>query len=467
MRKLSLLLVLLLSVSVAGLFAQITEEEAQDAIDRLAAAEEELAEVDLDFSYDASATLTWGFDLNDDGAGHYDHGFTASGTASAGLVFVDDRTYEKGADEGVYGWIELAGITIDDTGVTLGDITARIMFAETTWLQIYSDGSSAFDYASVVDTDPNIDGTAEQDTVAGPTYSSATTPGVTFHMEFDPVTLEIFFVSETAEGYVMSDGWDINYLTGLSVGVDVDPLTIDVYAGTGFGEWTPLSARFPLNFGVQVGLDVAMGGGLGIENTLGADFMYDTNYFYIEVSDSFDFGLTEDSDGDIATKLYFDLSFAPDIVDTNVLVTEMGNFDAKIGFMESTDDGFVDNLTFAAWFLLRDLLASTTATPANSYDSGMAFGASGSYKVVVDSEFDDEGTETVNAYITPGFDFEYEMGQNTAALTDEYVALEVYVKAGLIPNTTFTLTFATDQLMDAKDVAQDKGLITFETTIDM
>jgi hypothetical protein len=460
-----------LSVSVAGLFAQITEEEAQDAIDRLAAAEEELAEVDLDFSYDASATLTWGFDLNSDADGRYDHGFTASGSASADLTFVDGRTYEKGADEGVYGWIELDGITFnaDETGYFAdgGDITARIMFAATTWLQIYSDGSSAFDYASVVDTDPNIDGTAEQTTVAGPTYSSAATPGVTFHTEFDPVTLEIFFVSATAEGYVMSDGWDIDYLTGLSLGVDVDPLTIDVYAGTGFGSNMPLTATFPLNFGVKVGLDVAMGGGLGIENTLGADFMYDSNYFYIEVSDSFDFGLTEDADGDIATKLYFDLSFAPDIVDTNVLITEMGNFDAKIGFMESTSDGFVDNLTFAAWFLLRDLLASTTATPANSYDIGMAFGASGSFKVVVDSEFDEEGTETVNAYITPGFVFEYEMGQNNAALTDEVVELQVYVKAGLIPNTTFTLTFDTDQLMDAKDVAQDKGLITFETKIDM
>jgi len=68
-------------------------------------------------------------------------------------------------------------------------------------------------------------------------------------------------------------------------------------------------------------------------------------------------------------------------------------------------------------------------------------------------------------YVKPGVEGGYNMG-NVEAENDEEADLKVYVEAGLIANTTFTLEYKSEQLLDTNPgKAMDKGYVTLTTKI--
>ena len=119
-----------------------------------------------------------------------------------------------------------------------------------------------------------------------------------------------------------------------------------------------------------------------------------------------------------------------------------GDLDVKVAIAEHVDFGFVPNLEFGADVILKDILGTNTM--------GTDLNVSGSYNI--------DG-------IKPGFAVGYDMGINSVT-NDEVLDLDVYLELkGLVDLTTFTLRFKSLQLSSGKALAQDKGIITFDTKV--
>lgn len=474
MRKVTILTVLLVCVAFVGAYAETVIEP----------------EVSGD------ATLTYGIDLNDP----ITHGFTAENDVVALVTLADDYEAEKGADDaGVYGWIKFENINVvnsmidnnttagfddvlDDDDVAIeAELTARIMFGDVAWLQIYNTASKeAFNYGSIVSTTPTSVSqyasttTNDQYAIAGLTVEDGTAiegdpdyPGITLGIDVDPILFKIYWM-DTVEGYT-AKGADVSnsWLIGMSAEVDVSIITFNLYAGTMFGGAEGAFLENGLHFGPKLELDLAMGGGMGIENTVGADFVMwkegDETAFLWEVSNGFSFGLTEDEDGDIATSVDLDVSFAPAYIADGVAAgTTMGDLDVGLAITEDQDDGLLSGLETSIYYNLLDVLGKNADT---TWGMGMEFGMDVAYKAMLDDTY----------YVEPGAGFNFDMGIMDTAYADydkdDLFDMYFQVETKVIPNTKFTLKYATDQLLDemtaagSGHTAQDTGAITFATNI--
>jgi hypothetical protein len=474
MRKVTILTVLLVCVAFVGAYAETVIEP----------------------SVSGDVTLTYGIDLNDP----ITHGFTADNTVVAELVLTDGYSAEKGSDDAaVYGWIAFEDVSFGlsnnmsegsgndaafydvedaDGNAWNAEVTGRIMFGDVAWLQIYSASKEAFNYATMVSLDPEtaaqVAGTGQQTTLDGLTVEDGAEgqdhddyPGVTLGIDVDPVMFKLYWM-DTVEGY-NAKGADVSnsWLLGMSADVDLSIVTFGLYAGTKFGGAEGALLEDGLAFGPEVGLDLAMGGGMGIENTLGADFKMqkvgeETGLLW-ELANSFVFGLTEDEDGDIASSVALDVSFAPAYIEDGVFVgTTMGDLDVGLTVTEDQSDGLLSGLETSIYYNLLDVLGKNADT---DWGMGMEFGMDVAYKAMLDDTY----------YVEPGAGFNFDMGiMDTDYVSndvDEIFDMYFQVETMVIPNTTFTLKYATDQLMDEKTaagtghMAQDLGEITFATEI--
>jgi hypothetical protein len=287
-------------------------------------------------------------------------------------------------------------------------------------------------------------------------------PGATVGFSAGPVGASIYLLDTSNDtwahwGENVAPG-DAMYFLGLSGNLAVNSmLSVDAYGGY-YLDLSSAAVKTPIPFGAKAKVDFAFGGGLGVENTVGFDGLYDTvaSTLDYELADTLVFGLTENADGAIATKIEAKVSMADEVA--------LGDLDFKVTAKEDEANGFIPGLSAEAYFQLEDAMAG-------GFDIGSKFGLTAAYKLMLSD---------VN-YIKPSAKFNYDMGLNSIQ-DDEILDLEIKVEAMLIPNTTFTLKYATSQLLDGmtaldidptfdftedwKDLTQnDTGAITFETKI--
>jgi hypothetical protein len=394
-------------------------------------------EIVLEPTYAAEATLTLGVDLND-----MNTGFANDGSASVLLKFLEGDSIEKGADAAVYGMISVTNINWalkqnlgvvasteynDSSFDAAGDVMtleAKVM-ADPLWVTIYAGPGMAFDWAADVE---GADDGVEVDYPAG--------GGVTIGLDTEMVDLTLYSASE----YV----WDVNTYNGYSLGALVSavlgPATVEAYGIMG----KSFSEDDDIGFGASVDLTVAAAGidivpALDVDAAILKDDGMATQEFAFEIAGGVDVNLTYDADDAAATFIALDASFSdPD--------TE-GDFDLSLGITESQDDGLIPNLAATLTLTVYDMMNAMAGKIA----------ATGSYNI--------DG-------IKPGFEVGFDEGvlDPTPVAYNDTFDLKVYVEVtGLVPNTTFTLAYESDQLLDgqvdAAITSQDLGDITLATKI--
>jgi hypothetical protein len=375
--------------------------------------------LDAEPSWAGDATLTVGYDLEGGTLG-----FLNEYTASVELLILDAASVEAGSSDGISGMITLADATMSLSGdettadvvtVTAPTVTATL-YISPIWIQIYSEPSMDFDWAA--DAEGNDDG-VQNDAYAGG-Y------GFTLGGAFDPVDFEVYVVSE--------DDWTANannaFAAGLKGGVAVGPVDADIYAFMGFNY-----AANPIGFGASADLTLPLG---GMELVVGVDADIESDAaLEFEVAAGTDLNLAFNDDGDPITSVNVDFSYSD---------AALGDADLAVGFSEAS--GFVDGLTFDLDVMVGQILTST----ATAVD------------VDVSGSYDLDG-------IKPGFVASYDL--NVLDVTDDQeFSLQIYLElGGLIPLTTFTLDYTSDQLLDAQLnepgglIAQNLGEVTFATKI--
>jgi hypothetical protein len=399
-------------------------------------------EIVLEPAFTANATMTWGVDLN----APVSTGFTTVGTANVLLKFLVGEAIEKGADEKVYGWIKVSNVNWamrqnmgsatpvdyndsawDGTGDAMG-LEAKLMM-DPLWVKIYARPGMSFNWAADAEGIGVADGVE-----VGYTYDDVTSPtvgGVTVGGTFGPASIELYLASE--------NDWNTNVDNAYSIGAKPSatfgPITVAAYALMGFnyvGDAEDigfgLSADFvqPIgDFDLKVGADADM-----LSPEVGA--------FAFEVAFYTDLIFFYNADGDAVTQLNLDVSYSDPVT--------QGDLDVKVAVANNASFGFVPNLAFAADALIKDILGTNTM--------GADINVSGSYNM--------------NG-IKPGFAAGYDMGVLSVDLDEVFDASAYLELGGLVPNTTFTLKYASVQLLDGKTLsaqpAQDLGDITFATKI--
>jgi hypothetical protein len=358
------------------------------------------------------------------------------------LKFLEGDSIEKGADAAVYGMISVTNVNWgmkqelgvvasteynDSSFDAAGDVMtleAKIM-ADPLWVKIYAGPGMAFDWAADVE---GADDGVEVDYPAG--------GGVTVGLDTEMVDLELYSASEYA--------WDANTYNGFSFGAKataaVGPATLEAYGLMGKSN----SEDDDIGFGASVDLDLDVGGmgivpALDVDAAIMADDGMATTEFAFEIAGGVDVNLTYDADDAAATFIALDASFSdPD--------TE-GDFDLSLGITESQDDGLIPNLAATLTLTVYDMMNAMAGKIA----------ATGSYNI--------DG-------IKPGFEVGFDEGvlDPTPVAYNDTFDLKVYVEVtGLVPNTTFTLAYESDQLLDgqvdAAITSQDLGDITLATKI--
>jgi hypothetical protein len=352
-----------------------------------------------------SGSVTFGFNLNDNSMG-----FANAFTSSIDLTLIPSATSEDDPmEEGLYGYIKLADYTItidEDTPLTVTEpaITAKLMM-DPIYIQIYNqDGLATGQVTPVEDA-----GAGVEDAETGIASDLTNYGGIIIGGTFDPITLKLFLASGT--GYAFGDG-NSAWALGADVTLAVSPITV-----TGEFVQSINQDDNETGIGAKVALAVAPLSpyvAFDAKNTGTGGFVFE-----VGAGTGFDFGNSSN------------VALAASYSQTN-------NFDAEVTLTEDATAGFVPNLGLSLVFGIYDIGGAAIDWRVS---------ASPSYTI----------PDTAKIYATAGFD------------SASNIPLTVGVDLLMVTNTTFTLKFVstglTDTSANAHGAAQDKGVITFNTTI--
>lgn len=425
------------------------------------------AQVDLKPTITGSATCTWGMDLTATGG----TGFLTETSTSLALTLVSGSD-TKGAEADVYGTITLSDFSIKFGDTATIDLSDATKFTDadgneiSTDLLYYQAGGSTIDKISNFDSSsdadmkdtlktglnvtapsiaakiilsptmsvtiagkPGIDwnkAAAVDEDIAVKLNFTNNDGGVALNMDVAPAKICIVVVSENKAENNKRNA----YAFGATVDVVAAPATIGLYAGTGINYGTPAGAvgdaNNPLGAGVGVTLDLGV-----IKPYIGADLKM----------------LTTPS-----TTLWDVQVKVPVAVDPITLTAELTA--ASNGVTGSTIDAdakvtagvTASGAKLSLTLTLTDLLVTAAQTTKIE--------ASASYVAAL--------SETTSA--TPSVSAVYDMGTN-AVTTNDSCTLTAAVDLALIPNTVFTIKYASDQLLSGMTTAMDNGIITLAAKI--
>lgn len=363
-------------------------------------------------SLSASATLTWGMNLDNNSSG-----FTNAYTASVTIPFaVANKTT---AGEGVHGYISVSNITFKLTDDPVAG-TSGLGFTEKD-----ADGNAASISAKIVAdnlymmvynfTDLNLKNYAAQ-LLGGDVKSDidASAAGVKVGISGDYAVA--FILNSAATGTDFKGNPDNYYSAGVHAVLKLVPdvLTADVMFAYDVLDATKemyIGGKLPVTLG-----DLTLTPAFDVAFPDGADMSFDAR-----LTAKYLFAKT--------TSLTVDGYWGGD-----------EDLEAQVKFVE--DAGLVTGLYFEAGFAYYDALETAVASTWKAWTDV-------SYKAMLDDK----------NYIKPYAYFSL----NSADVT----VLKLGVAAALIPNTVFTLQYHSDDLQSVLPAAgvSDKGLITFATKI--
>lgn len=378
----------------------------------------------------ASATLTWGVDLET-----FDTGFANSADADLTVTFIAADTAETKAGEGAaYGSITISDIemivggdventTWDFSGwVTGADVSAKIVVAPIE-IGVYSAPTMYTDCVAQVESDDYDDNIVD---IEGASYSAggdaastqpfgADTWGTYVKATVGPIAATVKLVSD---GYDEATGNTNNYSAGAEGVLTAGPATISF---GGYADWVaPTDYGFYAKADVTAGPVVAWAGFMG--NIMGG-------FSWLA--------------GAGAT-----LTLAN--TDTASVLVNYGDaangLDLRVNFTEPAAKGLVDNLDFAVTFYLLDVGETSAAIDGMEYEAVVA----GGYKIVMND----------TQYIRPYADFTYGAGNDDLTF-DPYMYADAGVQLQLIPLTLFTVAYASGDLAGSDNVGgADLGTFT-------
>lgn len=487
MKKLSLLVALAVLVSF-GAFAQVS----------------------LDYAVTGSATMTWGMDLDT-----AEHGFLSETASTMDLSITLDPSEVTASGSGVYGEITLSGFGVaigDGQGVKWGDAVKS--YDKDGDNYGVDDPAVNSDFATKI-----AEGQEEYDYTWIQTGIAVTTPDVAAKIVLsDALFLQIAsnpnfninFAAEAVDGDgfasndienkggvllgYMSDIADVNVqlatqnnweagddgadATRYAFGADVTVKPADIVTLTAAVNYTELYDG-PNDDGDPIGTDTLVGVNVDL-----------TPIDMLSVNLGFDALLGDDTAMDLDISIPVTVTDAISVTAAGSYVTtgadgDDGKVDAKLSaamtgdFALSVDVMLDDVMTTAGDDLQFDLEVAGSYNYALSDSTyikpGFSFGYDMNY-VDNDREFEsnsDDKKSTFNAYDADtnptgvvGATADNGWDEVRNGEFDDEVTLEVYLEAGLIDNTVFTLKYATDQLLsDDYYTGNDPGVFTFATVI--
>jgi len=360
-----------------------------------------------DVAVDASASVTWGVDLNTQYTG-----FLNDASSSVSITWLDEADYASSGDDDMYGSITLTDVSfgVDGTGVTYtaGSVEAMVVISPVE-ITIYS--APSFDYNLA----PAIEATNEID-IETALVSANTIGGIAISVPVDPITLTV---------NVASDGdWTTNsandYVIGSDIVVAVDPATITLGVTYGYlgAPQTGVSALVELALADVVG---------GLDAWVGFDGnMPDGGSFDYDLAAGTTLALTPDNaDGDSAdvsldSYMYFGTALAdPDV-------------DLSLSFTEPEAGGLADMVSATVAFELLDVLATS------------------SWNLDVDGAYN-------TGDLKPYFGF----GYGSDSVFDLNAGVELYEGFTGLDFTTITLDYV------STDLSVDSGIITVKVGVDL
>ncbi len=349
----------------------------------------------------ASATFTAGVDLDTMAIG-----FTNAASSSVTITVVDEASRNSGdLEDPVYGYIDAATFKIElasvDTATAVApSVTAKIM-AKPVWIGIYSAPSIA-----------SADKVTLQDSGdTATTVSYTTSGGFAVGYDSDAIDLTVEVASEADWTATAPGGFAFEVVTALAF----SPVSVDVSAAMGtFGSQD-------IGFSVKPALDIAAGT-LAIKPYVAFDgIMANAGGFAMEVGAGAEIDLSEDGETDI-------------LVDFSYSDTTGVGADLKLTVKEGdNDDGFVPDLGVSVAVGLTDLDATL----------GWTVDVAGHYYLMEDK-------------VKPSVAF----GMGSDDIINLTIAL---LLDGMIPNTDFTLQYASADLTGTG--AADLGTVTLATVI--
>jgi hypothetical protein len=353
---------------------------------------------------DITASVTWGVDLNSGATG-----FQNAASFDAELYWLnddDDTDFDKGGDDGLYGYIFVDDVYFEFDGGAwlLGyDYISASVFVDPAEIIIYAAPGMSWGNATALETG---------DADVAPALAAANTIG--------GVTIELADLADmaTVDVYVVSDGdWTTNvandYAAGVDLSVDVSIVTVSV---GGFYGWFNDAGTY----GGTALLEVALDALEGVDVSVGADLVEGVTW---EVAANATLNFSEANDDDDTANLAFD-----------VFYSEAADLDAKVSFAEPTDLGLADMVGASVALELFDLTSDTIV-----------------WNVDVTGEYD-------TGDVMPYFGF----GMGTDEVVDLNVGVELYAGLTGIDNTTITLDYVSTDLTDP---TQDLGIITVDVAI--
>jgi len=476
MKKLAFLLVFLLTLGAASVFAQ--------------------DEVAIEAEVDGWAMVTWGIDFNPP----ISTGFKGQAELTLELNFMKlSKAYpEKGSDEDgpVYGWIKFAKLTFapeaaiyqtnretmtedpdfldtaNDDILSMDSFNAKI-YAKPLYVQIYTQPEVEFSLAGTLDTahGPGVDvadderfmramynyetGSWYEPNTGSDQTSTAKHGGVTVGLDTD-----IFDVALKA---ATPFDWNFNtanaYALAANPSVDLDavgfPLKVQALAWMtlGYSTYTQYAddAETPwdeVGIGSRVEVNVLKLMGLTemfnqFKPAVDFDVVFPLNGDPYgpwtaprwELGFDADFRLAWNVDADVqaedGSRMRFEVSYSDP--------STLSDLDMKLSLEEDDDNGYIPHLEYNVWVTLSDLLGQGSDWNA-PYGStmGLNIDASGDYRFYLDED------ETI--YIEPHAGVKYDFGvlnQNE----DSLFALNFYILTSLFPNTEFKLMYDAPQLL--------------------
>jgi len=351
---------------------------------------------------DISANVTWGVDLN---TGYT--GFQNAASFDAELYWLNDddgTDYEKGGDDGLYGYIYVDDVYLEfDAGSwQLGyDYISASVVVDPAEIIIWT--APAFEWGSA----EILDGT---DIDVAPALGSTNTIG--------GVTIELADLGDmaTVDVYVASDGdWTDNaandYAAGADVEVGVSIVTITV---GGFYGWFS-GATWGATALVEATVDALS----GVDIAAGVDFMDGGAW---DVAGNVTVNLSEENDDGDTGNVYVDVYYS-----------ETADLDVVLGFAEPTDMGIKDMLGASLVVELFDITGTL------------------SWNVDVTGEYD-------TGDLMPYFGF----GMGDDEVVNLNAGVELYSGFTGIDLTTITLDYVSTDLTDP---TQDLGIFTVDVAV--
>ena len=480
MKKLAFLLVFLLTLGAASVFAQ--------------------DEVAIEAEVDGWAMVTWGMDLNPP----ISTGFQGKAELTLELNFMKlSKAYpEKGSDEDgpVYGWIKFTKLTFapeaaiyqtnretmtedpdfldtsNDDILSMKEFAAKI-YAKPLYVQIYTQPEVEFSLAGTVDTahGPGVDVADDERFMraaynheAGSWYapnddsanqtSTAEHGGITVGLDTD--IFDVAFKAATPFD------WNFNtanaYALAVNPVVDLDavgfPLKVQALAWMTLGyntyryfvdtekPWDEvgIGSRVELNMLKLMGLDEMFN---LFKPAIDFDIVFPLNGNPVEpwgvprfeIGFDADFRLAWNADADVqaedGSRMRFEVSYSDP--------SKLSDLDMALTLVEDDDNGYIDHLEYYLLAKLTDLLGqgSDWAAPYGS-TMGFEIDAFVDYRIYLD----EDETMWIEPHAGAGYDFGVlDQGE------DSVFKMNFYILTSLFPNTEFKLMYDTPQLLKSQE----------------